>query len=403
MIYFSELKGKSVFTEDEVKLGILDDLIFLTSEKPNVTKLVIRDLKGSKLIISVQYLRKINSYIYITKDYQTTELAENELHLVRNMLDKQIIDLQGDKIVRVNDIVIQDKDGFYIAGVDIGILGILRWLKLENLFNKLSRRFHLKIMSPFLSWADIQPLELTYGKVKLKKEEKKLEKLHPEDLADYLEKTNIVNVRKILKMLDEKFAAEVIGSLNINYQTSLFKQFTTEKAAKVLDLVDSDEAIDILLTLSTKKREQIIQLLPEDKKKVIDRLLNLSTTSIGEFLTTEYLTVEPADTVYMVINKIKKESSDFSIFTAVYVLNDQKQLVGVFSLHEFLLQKTDTPVYKFMIQNLIVIHLSTPREIAFKKMLKYRLASLPVIDSEKHLIGIVTFDDLAQFFLEKLE
>ncbi|MBI4225903.1 CBS domain-containing protein [Candidatus Roizmanbacteria bacterium] len=398
MIYFSELKNKVVFTEDKVEVGKLEDLIFLASEKPNVTKVVIRDLRGNKLVIPVAYLKKINDKISIRKDFQTTELTENELHLVKNMLDKQIIDLQGNKIVRVNDIALQDKDGFYIAGVDIGILGILRWLNLEKLLNKIALTFRLKLSSPVLSWADIQPLELTYGKVKLRKEEKRLEKLHPEDLADYLEKTNIVNVRKILKMLDEKFAADVIEKLNINYQTALFKGFSPDKAAKIISLLDSDEAVDVLLTLSHKRRDQVLEFIPEKKKSELIHLLKLSTTPIGNLISTEYVVVYPDTLVSEVFQKIKKDTGDFSYFNHVYVVNKKDELIGVFNLHELLLQSHDAPVYRFMIQNVIVTHLTTPGPIAIKKMLKYKLGSLPVIDDDKRLLGIITITDVINTF-----
>ena len=114
------------------------------------------------------------------------------------------------------------------------------------------------------------------------------------------------------------------------------------------------------------------------------------------------LAVFSDDIVSKVIEKIKKETSDFSILTAIYVINKEKQLIGVFGLHELLLQNLNVPIYKFMIQNIVVVHLTTPIEIAVKKMFKYRLSSIPVIDFEKHLLGIVTLDDAAKFMLNKL-
>src|SRR3989338_7771134 len=403
MIYFSELKGKKVYTKDQGGVGTLEDLIFMASETPKITKLIIRDLKENKIIVPIEYLNKINRNITLEKDFNLTEISENELYLVKNILDKQIIDLKGNKIVRVNDIAIQDKDGFYIAGVDISPFGILRWLRLEKITAKLLSFFPFAFSAEFLSWADIHPLELTRGQVKLKKEEKRLEKLFPEDLADYLEKTNVTNANKILKILDEKFAADVIGNLNINYQTSLFKQFNLDRCAKIITLIDPDEAVDVLLAMSQKKREQIIELLPDLKKKEIKALIRLSRTPIGELLTTEYLAVQPKDTVSHVMSKIKNETTEFSYFSAIYVLNEKNQLIGVFGPHDLLLQEQSGLVYKFMTQNIIVIHLTTPVEIAVKKMLKYKLSALPVIDMEKQILGIVTIDDVTEYLLEKIK
>lgn len=399
MLYFSELRGKKVVTEDQIEIGRLDDLIFFASETPVVTKFLVIDKLKNKLVIPITYLKKINDVILTEKAFTTVNLEENELYLLRNLLDKQIIDLVGNKIVRVNDIVLQqdalhDHLKLYVMGVDIGALGILRWLKLVNLLQRFMNVFQLKFTSHFLSWADIQPLELAHGQVKLKKEEKKLEKLRPEDLADYLEKTNVTNTRKILRILDEKFATRVISDLNINFQNHLFKQFKPEEAAKLLINIDPDEAVDVLLTLSSKRKQQIIDLLPDKKKKEFNYLINLSTTPIGNLLTTEFLTVYPNNTVREVVNKIKNETADFFFITPIFVTNEDKQLIGVFNLHELLLHDLDTSVYKFMTQNVIVIHLSTPSTVALNKMIKYKFAALPVTDNNKKILGLVSITDV---------
>lgn len=402
MIYFSDIHHKKVVTEDGIAIGRLEDFIFLAAENPIVTKIVIRDDHGQKLITSTDYVQKINSYITIEKEYLTTYLEENELYLVKNLLDKQIIDIKGNKIVRVNDVVIQDRDRLSIAGVDIGLFGLARRLKIGgDAVSKTLRFFNVKLTSEFLSWADIQPLELIRGQVKLKKKEEKMEKVRPEDLADYLERTNVINARKFLKILDTEKAAEVISNLNINYQTSIFKHFQSEKAARLISFIDPDEAVDVLLTLSKKKREEIIDYLEEGVRSQIKRLLDFSKNPIGDLITTEYLTVSPEDTVRQVLDKIRKTTADFSSLDYIYIVNKKQELVGVFSLHNLILQDLETPIYKFMTQNVVVIHLTTPLEIAVKKMLKYKLYALPVISPEKSIQGIVTIDDVNSSILKK--
>jgi len=130
MIYFSEINRKKVNTEDGIKVGHLEDLIFLVTENPIVTKMVVRNDTGQKLIISTDYLKKINSVIMIEKEYLTSYLEENELYLVKNLLDKQIIDIKGNKIVRVNDVAINSEENLTITGVDVGIMGLFRRLQI---------------------------------------------------------------------------------------------------------------------------------------------------------------------------------------------------------------------------------------------------------------------------------
>lgn len=403
MLYFSELKNQKVYTEDNIFFGRLKDIIFLVSDTPTITKLVVKTKTDSDLIIPLKFLVKIDGNITVGKNFQTAKLEDNELFLADNLLDNQIIDIAGNKIVRVNDVVIQDKPGYYIAGVDIGLLGLLRWFGLEDFLLRILGKLGIKITSDFLSWGDVHPLELTRGHVKIKKEQTKLDKIRPEDLADYLEKTNTSNISRILKVLDEKTATNVINNLSINYQTGLFKQFSSEKAAKLLSSMDSEEAVDVLLTLSKKKREKIMSFLDDKTHKEIEYLLSLSKTPIGKILTTEFITTESTDRVKEVIAKIRKETSDFYTLNHIYVVNKEKQLVGVFDLHELLLNKPETRVYKFMTQNLSVIHLTTPEIVVLRKIVKYKINNLPVVDKENHILGIVRFDDVMDSFLRAYE
>lgn len=401
MLYFSEIKGKKVMSEDQILVGVLDDLIFQASELPTFTKLVVKTPSKQKIIISIEALIKINHNILIKKKYDLTTLSENELFLVKNLLDKQIIDIKGHKVIRVNDVVIQDREGWYISGVDVGVLGLLRWVGLEKFFQKLHGIFGWKMKSVFLSWADIAPLELGRGRVFLKKKEEKLQRIRSEDLADYLEKTTIRNVKKVLDTLNPLYSAQVMQNLNINYQSALFRSFPPEKAVQFLEVIDSDEVVDILLSIGFKKRQLIIPLLSEVKKQEVIYLLDLSKTSIGKLITSEFYCVDSQLTASQIINNLKRETSDFTTLNYIYVINQHKQLIGVFNLHELILQPSDAMAYKFMIHNVVVAHLTTPEEIAVKKMLKYHLVALPVIDINKKILGIITLDDVDDFILKK--
>ncbi|PIY69039.1 hypothetical protein COY90_02690 [Candidatus Roizmanbacteria bacterium CG_4_10_14_0_8_um_filter_39_9] len=407
MLYFSEIEGKKIETEDKIEIGFLEDLVFLASAQPKVTKLVIRSLNKEKIILPFQYVVKINSSIVIKKLYNMAVLVENELFLKKNLLDKQIIDIVGNKIVRVNDVSLQEKISinhyeWYLTGVDVGLFGILRTLKIESFFINCMRFFGIHIAPNLLPWGLIQPLELSRGHVKLNKKEEKLQNLRPEDLADYLEKTNETNVRKFLKILDKNYAAEVVSNLNINYQRSLFQHWEPDKSASVLEMIHPEEAVDILLAISKKRREEILHLVEQQTQEELQLLISLSRTSIGNKLTTEFLTVPSNFTVNDVISSIKKNTADFGFFAAIYVINEKKQLIGVFNLHELLMHNLDTPVYKFMIQNIIEIRLTTPIEIAVRKMLHYRLPAIPVVNNDKQILGIVTFDQVVDYISQKM-
>lgn len=405
MIYFSELKGKKVVTDKGKIIGYVNDCLFLAADAPLVTKFVIKTQKNKQFIVPVRYIKGINDAVSLTEDYELVEQDENELSMVKHLLDKQIIDVKGGKVVRVNDIPIQDKEDkteYYISGVDIGFRAVLRWIGLEKPVLPLYRLFRIYSHPHFLSWADIEPLELTRGNVQLKKAETDLERMRPEDLADYLEKTNIRNVNKIVTTLDEEYAADVIGDLNVNYQTALFRRFAPERAAKLIEYLDPDEAVDILLTLPRDKRDLILDVVPKGKKKALQDLMRYSKTPIGELVDPELIFVYPDDTIGTAIEKVKKYATESHFVDYIYVVNESRQLQGVFGVTELLAQPTDMPVFKIMEQDVIVIHLSTPKEIAIKKLLKYKLTAIPVIENNKEVIGTVSLDDMVETIIEKL-
>ncbi|HLC94763.1 MAG TPA: CBS domain-containing protein [Patescibacteria group bacterium] len=407
MIYFSEIKNKRVYTEDGLLIGTLDDAVFTLTETPQIVKIVVKPLKQisqEALYIPHQYLLRMSPTVAVSKNYETTILAENELFVFKNLVDKQIIDMSGQKVVRVNDVVIQQKNGnfFFIGGVDIGLVGILRRFGADKIIEKVSAFFGKGLTSTIIPWSNIQPLELTRGKVVLNIKQEKLQKLHPADLADYLEATNVRNIVKIIDLLDKEFAAKVIAELNLNYQISLLKKLAFEKTVKILSLIDPDEAVDILTQFSSKRREGVLKSLPRDRRSEIEHLLKLEDTVVGQYLTTEVLTVKSSDTAAKVIEVIRKETRDMSFLPYVYVVNGQNQLHGVLSLHDLLLQTVETPIYKFMIQNVIVIHLHTSLYSVFRKLIKYKLAALPVVDVNKKIIGMITMDDIGENFLSKI-
>lgn len=407
MLYFSELDRKRVYTNDGIFIGHLDDIIFLLDSKPKVTKIVV-DHKGIKTIINADAVRKFNSVVRIAKYYTQTELAENELYVKRNLLDKQVIDISGNKIVRANDVIIHEQINLsshnyecYISGVDIGLVGILRRLHIENSMTRIIHFFGINIVSSFLSWADIQPLDLVRGSIRVKKEETKLQNMRPEDLADHLEQTNELNIKKFLRLLDKDFATEVISNLNINYQRDLFRTWNSEKAADIINKMDTDIAADILLALSKKKRDDIMKLVEETKKVTIQKLLSLTRTPISKRLSSEYFVVQPTETPRDITQRIRKTATEFSCLDYIYVINQKKQLIGACNLHELLTQQEDTPIYKFMSQNLIEAHLKTPLEMVVYKIIKYRLHALPIVDSNKEIIGIIPFDNISDIIESK--
>ena len=217
-----------------------------------------------------------------------------------------------------------------------------------------------------------------------------------------MQTTNIINIKKFLQALDMEKAADVFAGLSLIHQTAVISQLEPESAQKMIVELEPDEATDILLSLNKRRRDQILTLMPEKEEKELRNLIGLSTTPMGELMTTDYYTVDSKATVREIIERMKTVTADFSCLSAVYVLNEKKLLTGVFSLHELLLQSADTPAYKFMVAEPMALQLTTPVELATKKMLRYKFSALPVVDMDKKIVGIVTMDDLSDYLLDRV-
>ncbi len=398
MLYFSEVAGKKVFTEDNIFVGHLHDVVFRADDIPHITKIAVR-VKRETQLIPVNYIRNMNDVIVVQKRYEVDDLGENEMYVRTNLLDSQIIDISGDKMVRVNDVAIQERPRLTIAGVDTSLLGIFRWFGIEDIFNSIVAALPIRYTPRLLSWADIQTIELNRGHVKVKTEQTKLHKIRPEDLADYLEQTNIDNIRVVLKTLPIDRAADVVDNLNLNYQIELFRHENPVEAAKIMNFMDSEEVADVLLALPRKKRQRMIEALDKDVRDEIQYLLQISNTPIGDILSVDYLTVDSSASASDVMRQVKRVARDYGDLIYIYVLNRQKQLVGVFSLRTLIVQNPSTPVYKFMRPQIEAVFLTTPVSVVWRKLLKYKLYVMPVIDEERHMLGLVQIDDVSEIMI----
>lgn len=396
MLYFSELFNNRVYNENKQQVGKIQDILFLPVETPLVTKFVVKTPENHELIIPTQHIKKNGSGFILNADYVTKEKAENEASLLRELQNQQIIDIDGIKVIRVNDVVINDGADYTISGIDIGVFGVLRWVGAAKIIASLLHQLNIRYRSEFIPWSEIEPEEVASGRIVLKSERQRLKRLHPEDLAEHLEHATIRNVLRSLRLMDSEMSARVIADLNVDYQREIFKRFSPSHAGKILSLIDADEAVDVLLSLDVERREEILGFIARGKKGPIQHLLRLAKTPIGHLMTAEFIAVPSETIIKSVIDQIKKDSVEFSELLYIYALNNEQQVVGVITVHELLIQKQDIPLYKVMNQNLILGRLTTPKEIVLRRMVKYNIYALPIVDNDRKLLGIVPLQNIAE-------
>ncbi len=401
MLYFSELSGEKVFTQNKQYVGKLTDLLFLPAETPLVTKFIIKTKQGSILSVPAHSIKKNGIGFILADNYESKEKAENEVSLLHKVQNQQIVDIEGTEVIRVNDVVINDIPDYTISGIDIGILGVFRWIGAAKFVTKLLSYLNVRYKPNFIPWSEIEEKELASGRIVLKSEKEQLKKIHPEDLSDHLEHATIRNVLRSLRVMDKELSARVVADLNVDYQREIFQRFSAEHSGEILSLIDADEAVDVLLSLDSGRRKKILAHIKDDKKASIIHLLQHAKTPIGHLMTAEYLTVHADTSVKNVLDNLRKNTREYSELLYVYVVNIDEQIVGVINIHELLIQPSDMPIYKIMNQNLVLGRLTTPKEIVLRRLIKYNLYALPIVDENRKLIGIVPLQDIAEDMFER--
>jgi len=399
MLFLSQLVGKGVRDKKGEALGTLKDLIVQLTEQtyPPVTGLVVDT--GRKTIFvpwaQVEKLEIDGAVLRSTQvDIATFHRRENEILLHQDLLDKQIVDIDGRKLVRVNDVQLAPLNGSYhLVAVDVGGAGLLRRLGLEKPVRRLGKLGRFAPPEKFIAWEDVDPVESSVQSIKLKVSHDKLAKLHPADLAQIMDQLSAPDRTAVLESLDTEQAADTLQEMHPDIQASVLKEMSSERASDILEEMAPDEAADVLSDMSEEKADELLHLMEEDEAADVRELLTYPETSAGGIMTTEYIAVPESLTAEQTINRLRELEPEAETIYYVYVVDDEEHLVGVISLRDLIVAKPKMKVADFMHHHVVKVEVHTEQQEVAKVIARYNLLAVPVVDSEDHLLGIVTVDD----------
>jgi magnesium transporter len=323
-------------------------------------------------------------------DYQ---FHDEDIRLVADVLDKQILDTDGARVVRVNDIELVRINGdVVVSNVDIGVQGILRRIGLRGVGRWAAHRFHTDASAGTISWDFVEPLVHDQS-MRLKVPASKLAELHPSDIAEIISDLNRAEHKDLLNKLDIKQLADTLEEVEPDFQANLLGHFSDEKVADVLEEMSPDEATDFLAELPDERRQGLLKLMETDEADEVRELLRYDEDTAGGLMTTEYVAVTPEMTASQAIEHLRQIGEEAELLYYVYVIDKDEHLLGVFSLSDLIIAKPETPITQFMHKRLISVELDAKQDDIAQLVAKYNLIAVPVVDAEKHLHGIVTADD----------
>ncbi len=398
MAYISDLVGKPVADLEGDRIGMLQDLIASVRDipRPQIVALVVKRPSGTLIVPFADVAVLVAPAIPLnrrSKEIVPYVPSETDLFLVRDILDKQIIDTDGVRVVRVNDLELaRVNQHFYIANVDIGGLGLLRRLGLAGIAQRLATRIGRGLPPGIISWNEVELLPGNQP-MRLKVPGRKLTELHPADLAEIISDLTRLESDKLLQSLDVKTLADTLEEVEPDFQASLVESMPDEKVADVLEEMAPDEAADLLAEMPEDRSAELLNLMQKDEAADVRKLLTYPENSAGGIMNTEFIAIRPQLTAEQVINVLREHSDQAETVFYVYVTDEQNHLLGTFSLRDLVLARPQTPVSEFMNQRVASVNLLDSQDEVAQAVSKYNLVALPVVDDQRVIHGIVTADD----------
>ncbi|MCS6873611.1 MAG: CBS domain-containing protein [Pyrinomonadaceae bacterium] len=403
MIYLSQVLGKPIYDAEGEKVAVIRDVVVRYGDEdyPPVIGLVARYRRRDFFVPWARIANfgesgaRLNTDIL---DLRPFTRREGEVLLAKDVLDKQLIDVNGKRVVRVNDVqLIEVANQWLVTGADVGIHGFLRRLLPTGVYP--NRPVEV------IDWADVGYLatDTPTAVVQLKKSKDKLSRLHPFEIAQLAESLSPIHRTEIVESLDDEIAAETLEEMSTENQVRILEEIDEERAADILQEMSPDDAADVLEEMDEEKAKELFELMEEEEKEDVAELMSFEKDTAGGLMTTEFVVLPKNLTVAQAIAKLREMAKTPNMIYYLYVVEEENswKLSGVISLRSLILADPTLPLEQVMRKSFQYVHPDTPAEEAARKIAEYNLLALPVVDELGEINGIITVDDAMEILLPK--
>jgi magnesium transporter len=404
--YLSELLGKRVRSFGKEVVGkVVDLMVDLDLQQPEVVSLVYRGLR-SRQKWSVPWSdvgQLLPDGIHLKPDAQPSMLASeapppSSVILLRDfLLDKQIVDTDGAKLERVNDLHFVGSNGkLRLVKVDVGFRGLLRRLGFEDQVVRFCQWFFdYTLKERFIAWNYVQPLA-DPNRLRLQIPQSRLAELHPADLADLIEDMDIHERSAVVESLNSEVLADALEEMDPRVQVSIMRGLEPEKAADIIEEMSPDEAADLIADLPEDTASVIFRELDDDYGEQVKELLAHDEDEAGGLMTTEFVALPPDKTIVEALAYLKQNAEKIDVIYYIYVVNHESELLGVITLKELLTNEIFTPLSQIMTTRLITARLDDAADTVADLLGKYGFRAIPVVDEQNRLQGVIRFKTILE-------
>jgi magnesium transporter len=411
--YLSQILGNNLFSQDGTVLGRIKDLLIDLNlvevgesqpVRPEVIAIKVRTSHGDNIYdFSSMEIRKAGSgYKVISHDIEplSPDYLSNVLWLTENILDKQIVDINGSKVVRVNDVrLVVIPAGTYALAVDVGMAGLLRRLGVENAIQSFLNIFKADIPVKMILWDDIEAVDFSNSSIKLSKASGKLQTLHPSDLADIIEELDTASRTYVFASLDEEQAADVLEELEPKAQVQIIESLPVEKMADVLEKMPADEVADLLDELEDEKAEKLLKEMEKQSSQEVRELLEYDDNTVGSIMSTDFLTFRGDMTVEDAIAEIRRQKPEPVTIYSIFVVDKNDRLTSSISLGELIIADPKMILKQVVKTKPVTVFDDDDIDSLAELVSKYNLLAVPVINKGKKMEGMVVVEDIVEDLL----
>lgn len=405
--FFSKILGRNIRTVPDSEFGKLNDMVLdFSGAKPVVTSIEVRNGR-SVTYISADFLEiwhdgrehyqaKLN-----TDHLKVMQPPENGFFLARNFLDKQIVDIHGQKVERVNDVRLGMVNGRWtLLAVDIGMRGLLRRLGVEYPAICASTLLKKKFRNRLISWDSVQPISSGLPNLQLSTSMNKLTTLHAADIADILEDLDKESQMRLMHGLDDETAAEVLEEMDEDKQKMLIQTLPDERASDLLEIMPSDEAADILENVEDDRAEVLLDQMETDNSSEIRELMEYEDATVGSVMTKEFASFLPETEAGEAIHTLKDRDLQEETSHYIYLTDGDDRLLGMATLLDIASSEKTASLSGLMTEHLISVHDEDRLDVVMDLMQKYNLQTMPVTDENGILVGIILLNDLIHEYIK---
>ena len=404
MIYLSQLMGNPVYAADGEKIGSGSDLGIATGEVfPRVTSLAFKGPGRTPFMIS--WRKYVDTYdekeIHLkvpAVEIRFSYLQPDEVLIARDILNKQIVDTRGMRVVRVNDLKLSDTSStqLRLLGAEVGARGILRSLSpaLEHVALKVARTFGHPIPERIIAWSYMDLVERDLSNVKLSVSHKTLDDMHPADIADIIERLDPRLRGQVFAQLDDEQRAGAMAEFDDDAMAAeLMGGMNEREASRMLSEMDPDDAAELVSELDYDKAEKLLRLMGVQEQRAIRQLLGYREDTAGRIMTSEFAALPEDKTVADAVELLRGLDEDFESVRYVYLSDEDNKLSGVVTLNSLIVAEPQTPLADICTREVITASPEDDQEDVAEDIAKYNLLAMPVVADDGHLLGIVTVDD----------